>query len=215
MTVDHSTDRTVDTDAPGTAPVPWQGLNHLALITDDMDTTVRFWHGVLGMPLVATLSTPTFRHYFFATGPAASVAFFEYRDEPYARIDRAAGVFDSRSGQFDHVAVDLPDEAAVLALRDRIRACGSEATDVVDHGLMCSIYFTDPNGIACEASYWKDDPTGDVVAPGRYFADSDPVPAAVEIRSGGLRGGLPRTRLVDTSESFDAPGPVPPQGLEP
>ena len=26
--------------------VPWQGLNHLALITNDMDTTVRFWHGV-------------------------------------------------------------------------------------------------------------------------------------------------------------------------
>lgn len=26
----------------------WRGIHHLALITDDMDATVRFWHGVLG-----------------------------------------------------------------------------------------------------------------------------------------------------------------------
>ena len=26
----------------------WRGINHLALITDDMDATVRFYHGVLG-----------------------------------------------------------------------------------------------------------------------------------------------------------------------
>ena len=26
----------------------WRGINHLALITNDMDATTRFWHGVLG-----------------------------------------------------------------------------------------------------------------------------------------------------------------------
>lgn len=25
--------------------VLWRGVNHLALVTPDMDTTVRFWHG--------------------------------------------------------------------------------------------------------------------------------------------------------------------------
>ena len=60
--------------------VPWQGLNHLALITNDMDTTVRFWHGVMGAPLVATIGTPTFRHYFFKFGESSSVAFFQYGD---------------------------------------------------------------------------------------------------------------------------------------
>ena len=33
----------------------WRGINHLALITADMDATVRFYAGVLGMRLAATL----------------------------------------------------------------------------------------------------------------------------------------------------------------
>ena len=38
----------------------WTGLNHLALITGDMDATVRFYPGVLGARLVATIGTPAF-----------------------------------------------------------------------------------------------------------------------------------------------------------
>jgi catechol 2,3-dioxygenase-like lactoylglutathione lyase family enzyme len=180
------------------ARIPWQGLNHLALITNDMDATVRFWHGVLGAPLVATIGTDTFRHYFFSFGPTTSVAFFEYIGKETTMISKPAGVFDERAGQFDHLSMDLPDEEALLALRQRIADAGSEVTDVVDHGLMRSIYFTDPNGIALEASWWADDPTGSEsdFTDTRFFADSDPVPAVLELREGGLRS-LPTTRLVD------------------
>ena len=178
--------------------VPWQGLNHLALITNDMDTTVRFWHGVIGAPLVATIGTPTFRHYFFAFGPSSSVAFFEYVGQHSDMIAKPAGVFDPRAGQFDHLSMDLPDEQAVVALQQRLNDAGCEVTEVVDHGLMRSIYFTDPNGIALEASWWKDDPT--LVAPDYdnpdHFKDPDPVPAVLELRHGGLRS-TPTTHLVD------------------
>jgi catechol 2,3-dioxygenase-like lactoylglutathione lyase family enzyme len=191
-----------DTHA-GELAVPWHGLNHLALITNDMDATVRFWHGVLGAPLVATLATPTFRHYFFSFGPSSSVAFFEYRGEHSEMIAKPAGVFDARAGQFDHLSMDLPDEAALLALRERLIATGSEVTDVVDHGLMRSIYFTDPNGIALEASWWADDPTGAPpdFADARYFKDPEPVPAVVELREGGLCS-VPRTTLVDEPQDL-------------
>lgn len=176
--------------------VPWQGLNHLALITNDMDATVRFWHGALGAPLVATIGTDTFRHYFFAFGPKSSVAFFEYRGQHTNELAKPAGVFDARAGQFDHLSMNLPDEVALLALRSRLIEAGSEVTDVVDHGLMRSIYFTDPNGIALEASWWADDPTSaepDVTNPA-YFQDPSPVGAVVELASGGLRT-IPATRL--------------------
>lgn len=183
------------TDLPD---VPWDGLNHLALITNDMDATVRFWHGVMDAPLIATIGTDTFRHYFFGFGPHSSVAFFEYRGRHADQIAKPAGVFDARAGHFDHLSMNLPDEPALLALRDRLIAAGTEVTDVVDHGLMRSIYFTDPNGVALEASWWSDDPTG--ITPDytdtRYFADRDPVPAMHELRDGGLRS-LPRTTLVD------------------
>ncbi|MEO3803757.1 VOC family protein [Nonomuraea sp. B1E8] len=36
--------------------VHWRGVHHLALVTADMDATVRFWHGVLDARLVATLA---------------------------------------------------------------------------------------------------------------------------------------------------------------
>jgi catechol 2,3-dioxygenase-like lactoylglutathione lyase family enzyme len=188
------------TETANTAPqqVPWQGLNHLALITNDMDATVRFWHGVMGAPLVATVGTPTFRHYFFSFGPGSSVAFFEYRGQHSDMIAKPAGVFDRRAGQFDHLSMDLPDEAAVLALRQRLQDAGCEVTEVVDHGLMQSIYFTDPNGIALEASWWSDDPT--TAQPDfdntDHFGDPDPVAAVHELREGGLRT-TPTTHLVD------------------
>jgi catechol 2,3-dioxygenase-like lactoylglutathione lyase family enzyme len=181
-----------------TTSVPWRGLNHLALITNDMDATVRFWHGVLGAPLIATIGTPAFRHYFFSFGEQSSVAFFEYVGERTNELAKPAGVFDPRAGQFDHVSMDLPDEAALVGLRDRLAAAGTEVTEVVDHGLMRSIYFTDPNGIALEASWWSDDPTGAEpdYANDHYFRDPDPVPALLELREGGLRS-VPSTKLVD------------------
>ena len=55
-------------------PVQWAGLNHLALITNDMDLTTRFWHGVIGASLVATIGNDAFRHYFFDVGSGATVA---------------------------------------------------------------------------------------------------------------------------------------------
>jgi len=186
------------TDRAHRADVPWQGLNHLALITNDMDATVRFWHGVMGAPLVATIGTATFRHYFFRFGPHCSVAFFEYVGRSTDQIAKPAGVFDARAGHFDHLSMDLPDERALLALRQRLADAGTEVTDVVDHGLMRSIYFNDPNGIALEASWWSDDPT--VVEPDytdrRYFADPTPVAAVLELGDGGLRS-VPATTLVD------------------
>jgi catechol 2,3-dioxygenase-like lactoylglutathione lyase family enzyme len=179
-------------------PTPWKGLNHLALITNDMDATVRFWHEVLGAPLVATIGTDTFRHYFFSFGESASVAFFEYRGQRTNELAKPAGVFDARAGQFDHLSMDLPDEDALLALRQRLTDACCEVTDVVDHKLMRSIYFSDPNGIALEASWWSDDPTG--AAPdwdnAGHFADPEPVAAVTELMDGALRS-TPRTTLVD------------------
>jgi len=55
----------------------WRGINHLALVTNDMDATVRFYHGTLGARLIATIGVPGFRHYFFEFGPQCTVAFFE------------------------------------------------------------------------------------------------------------------------------------------
>ena len=82
-----------------------------------MDATVRFYHGTLGARLVSTIATATFRHYFFEFGPHCTVAFFEYADTTIEPFAKPAGLPDPRAPQFDHLALNVPDEAALHALQ--------------------------------------------------------------------------------------------------
>jgi catechol 2,3-dioxygenase-like lactoylglutathione lyase family enzyme len=174
---------------------PWRGVNHLALVTPDMDATVRFYHGVLGMRLVATLMAGPMRHYFFEIAPGNTVAFFERQG--MATYAKPAGMPVSQPLQFDHLSFNVPDEAALLALQERLRSAGVEVTRVVDHGMIHSIYFTDNNGIALEASYWLVDATAASTEDRTAFLDPDPVPAVTELERNGELGWLPTTKLVD------------------
>jgi catechol 2,3-dioxygenase-like lactoylglutathione lyase family enzyme len=179
--------------------VHWRGVHHLALVTPDMDATVRFWHGVIDARLVVTLATPAFRHYFFEVAPGNTVAFFEYVGQPLESFAKPAGVPYPQAAQFDHLSLHLPDEDALLRLRDRLKEHGCGVTDVVDHGFLRSIYFNDNNGIALEASWWTLDPTGRPVDYGdeRFFSDADPVPAVRELRQSGRLDHTVTTHLVD------------------
>jgi catechol 2,3-dioxygenase-like lactoylglutathione lyase family enzyme len=164
-----------------------------------MDATVRFWHGVIDARLVVTLATPAFRHYFFEVAPGNTVAFFEYVGQPLESFAKPAGVPYPQAAQFDHLSLHLPDEDALLRLRDRLKEHGCEVTDVVDHGFLRSIYFNDNTGIALEASWWTLDPTGRPVDYGdeRFFSDADPVPAVRELRQSGRLDHTVTTHLVD------------------
>lgn len=187
------------TDAATDRRPEWRGINHLALVTRDMDATTRFWHGVLGAEVVATVGTPGFRHYFFRVGDGQTVAFFEYHDVELDTYAKPAGVPYPPASQFDHLSLGVDDEEELLALRDRIKRYDCEVTDVVDHGFIRSIYFTDPNGLALEASWWTEAATEGRpdYDDGAVFADPDPVPALREIVETGTLAGTPRTRLVD------------------
>ncbi len=172
----------------------WRGVHHLAMVTPDMDATVRFYVGVLGMELVATLRAGPMRHYFFDLGPGNTIAFFEVPGA--GTFSKPAGAPTSRTIQFDHVSFAVEDEAALVALQQRLLAAGCEVTPVVDHRVLRSVYFHDPNGIALEASWWTVgaealafDPDDDLL-----FADPDPVPAVAELAEGGL-GSIPATNL--------------------
>ncbi|MCU1453040.1 MAG: hypothetical protein JWN46_1186 [Acidimicrobiales bacterium] len=185
----------------------WRGINHLALITNDMDATVRFYHGVLGAQLVATIGAPGFRHYFFEFGPEQTVAFFEYSDLVVDTFAKPAGVPDPRAIQFDHLSFNLPDEHALNELRARLEANSCEVTEVVDHQIMRSIYFSDPSGIALEASCWMVDATGRHPDYGdaTLFGDPDPVAAVRELRERGHVASTPRTHLVHDADKVPDP----------
>ena len=172
----------------------WRGVNHLALVTNDMDATTRFYTGVLGMPLVSTLMAGPMRHYFFEIGTGNTVAFFEIPDaEMFPKVAGRPGPYPT---QLDHISFDVADRAELHALRARLEAAECEVTGIVDHGSIQSVYFSDNNGIALEATYWESDPTsGEPDYSGPHFTDPDPVPAIGELANGSI-GSIPRTRLA-------------------
>jgi len=132
--------------------IRFNGINHLAMATGDMDRTIRYWRDLLGMRLVAGLGHPGYRHYFFEISETDLIAFFEWPGvEPLPVKDHGAPVRGPFG--FDHVSFGVETEEALWELKDKLEAAGFWVSEVVDHGFIHSIYSFDPNEIPVEFSY--------------------------------------------------------------
>ncbi|MGH9018532.1 MAG: VOC family protein [Acidimicrobiales bacterium] len=163
--------------APTSAGFEFQGINHLALVCRDMQRTVDFYTGVLGLPLVKTIDLPDGmgQHFFFDCGGGDTLAFFWLPDAPApvpgvtgpaTRPDR--GSLTSAIGSMNHVAFSVPRER-IDEYRDKLRAAGVDCTDVANHDdsewgisdelhpgvFVRSIYFQDPDGFLLEFACWQ------------------------------------------------------------
>jgi len=136
--------------------IQFNGVNHLAMATGDMDKTIRFWRDLLGMRLVAGLGKPGYRHYFFQISENDLLAFFEWPGvEPATHKDHGRPV--DGPFIFDHVSFGVASEEDLWELKDRLSAAGFHVSDVIDHGFIHSIYSFDPNGIPIEFSHNVED----------------------------------------------------------
>jgi catechol 2,3-dioxygenase-like lactoylglutathione lyase family enzyme len=131
--------------------VKYNGINHLAMATKDMDTTIRFWRDLLGMRLVAGLGRPGYRHYFFEISGHDMIAFFEWPDVDNIP-EKDHGVPVKGPFAFDHVSFEVEGEKDLWELKDRLGAAGFWVSEVVNHGFIHSIYSFDPNHIPIEFS---------------------------------------------------------------
>ena len=131
-----------------------QGINHLAFITDDMVTTIRFYRDLLGLKLSAGIGHDGYRHYFFQFPDAAThVAFFEY-DGATVMNRKFPGNRSNLPLGFDHVSFTVNTREDLYALKDRLEAADIEVEGAIDHGIFWSIYFYDPhNNIPLEATW--------------------------------------------------------------
>ena len=166
----------IETQPFETQPFEFRGINHLALVCRDMQRTVDFYSGVLGMPLVKTIELPAGmgQHFFFDCGGGDCLAFFWFPNAPEAvpgisapaaRPDR--GDLTSAIGSMNHVAFAVPPER-IVEYRDRLIAAGIDCTEVANHdnsewGISAevtpdvyvrSIYFQDPDGVLLEFACW-------------------------------------------------------------
>ena len=153
-----------------------RGINHLALVCKDMQRTVDFYSGVLGMPLIKTIDLPqsSGQHFFFDAGNGDALAFFWFPDAPDSvpgvthpanRLGR--GSLATAHASMNHVAFDVPEEK-IEEYQKKLEAAGIEVTPVINHDesetqasleltdstFVRSIYFTDPDGIMLEFAAW-------------------------------------------------------------
>jgi catechol 2,3-dioxygenase-like lactoylglutathione lyase family enzyme len=131
--------------------VSFNGVNHLAMATGDMDRTIRFWRDLLGMRLVAGVGQPGYRHYF-EISKSDLIAFFEWPGvKPVREKDHGEPV--TGPFVFDHVSFGVETEDDLWEMRDKLDAAGFQVSEVIDHGFIHSIYAFDPNGIPIEFSH--------------------------------------------------------------
>jgi len=130
----------------------FNGVNHLAMATGNMDETIRFWRDLLGMRLVAGLGKPGYRQYFFEISKNDMIAFFEWpgiepvEEKEHGRPVRGPFVFD-------HVSFGVETEGDLWDIKERLAAADVWVSEVIDHGFIHSIYAFDPNGIPIEFSH--------------------------------------------------------------
>lgn len=139
----------------------WQGINHVTLVTTDLDATVGFYRDVLGMRVVfeAPANPHHGRHAMISPGGAGmGFHFFEVAD---AQVFRLPEGVPSRPqfipGALQHIAITIPDETAATALRERLAARGVPMTPVLEPGRFAPgvrmFLFPDPSGLLLKPTW--------------------------------------------------------------
>ncbi|WP_238589046.1 VOC family protein [Pseudonocardia sp. HH130629-09] len=118
-----------------------RGLHHTALVSSDVERTVRFYQDVLGFPLTELIENrdyPGSSHFFFDIGNGNLLAFFDFPGldvGPYAEV----------LGGLHHMAISVEPQRW-----DELVARLTEAG--VEHEVHSgvSVYFRDPDGARIE-----------------------------------------------------------------
>jgi catechol 2,3-dioxygenase-like lactoylglutathione lyase family enzyme len=118
-----------------------RGLHHTALISSDVERTVRFYQDLLGFPLTELIDNrdyPGSSHFFFDIGNGNLLAFFDFPGlvvGPYAEV----------LGGLHHVAISV-EPSRWQEIVQRLDEAGVQH---VVHSEV-SVYFTDPDGARIE-----------------------------------------------------------------
>ena len=125
-------------ESPG--PSTARGVHHVALLSNDVERTVRFYQELLGFSLTDMFENRDYAgstHFFFDIGNGNALAFFDMPGlglGPYAEV----------LGGLHHLALSVTPEHWSAA-RDRLRAAS-----VSLHEIDSSMYFADPDGARIE-----------------------------------------------------------------
>jgi len=143
-------------------------LSHLAYVTHDVEATVNFYVDIMQMPLCEAVMHDTvpstgdpwpYIHLFFRMKDGSTIAFFEVT----GGLPPRAAVSHPAYSTFDHLALEVPTTADVDRWKEWLESKGVEVLGPVNHSIIYSVYFRDPNGTRMEITTptvpdWNDRP---------------------------------------------------------
>ena len=137
------------------------GVNHIAVMTADLDRFVEFYAGVFDLEVVFEEDTPVFRHAIIRTGPTSWLHPAEVTGNPHAAA--SPSMFDR--GHLDHLALTAASPDAFEAIATRLAERGATDGGIEDLGAFHSLWFHDPDGMRGEVVLIVDDRLGGIHAP--------------------------------------------------
>jgi catechol 2,3-dioxygenase-like lactoylglutathione lyase family enzyme len=142
MIDDHDRLRAAYLTANGGRPASSaRGIHHVALLSSDVEQTIRFYQGVLEFPLTELIENRDYKgssHFFFDVGNGNLLAFFDFPGldlGPYAEV----------LGGLHHIAISVTREKWEHL---RLKLAEAGVDHVEESG--ASIYFRDPDGARLE-----------------------------------------------------------------
>jgi len=143
-------------------------LHHHAFKCKNAEETRVFYEDILKMPLVCAIVEPSdpitgaetpYAHLYFELADGSWLAFFDFPSK-YEELECG---FDKTDVWTHHIALEVPDEATLIAHRKNLDDHGIEYMNI-DHEYCNSVYFFDPNGLVVEFTHNVDETE-------RYFHD--------------------------------------------
>ena len=134
----RSTYLRAESDRP---PSSARGLHHMAVVSSDVERTVRFYQEVLEFPLTEIFENRDYKgsnHFFFDIGNGNLLAFFDF---PGLDVGRYAEVL----GGLHHIAISVEPERW-----ERLKGNLESADVTYQSESDTSIYFRDPDGTRLE-----------------------------------------------------------------
>jgi catechol 2,3-dioxygenase-like lactoylglutathione lyase family enzyme len=120
------------------------GVNHIALMTGDIDRLAAFYESVFGAEILAR-SDGVPRKCFIRVAPQTNLHVFEVGPERA----RKPGEEPFDSGSINHFALEARDPDAFVEVRDRLVAAGRSDGKVYDADVY-TVFATDPDGLFIE-----------------------------------------------------------------
>jgi catechol 2,3-dioxygenase-like lactoylglutathione lyase family enzyme len=116
----------------------YTNVDHIAINTHDMEATLQFYCGILGMRLARTALTPNGRrHYNIEIGGGTAFAVF----------DGAKLSPDGIPQSLNHLALVVATEEEFNEAYDRLHSHEVKVTEIIERSYGKTFYFHDPNGI--------------------------------------------------------------------